>query len=83
MVLNSYKAILEKGQIKWLDTPPEINSARVIVTILPTEIELTNNTDITKISSNNTRQLGFMQGEMSIPDDINWGDEQVQQLFGV
>ena len=66
-----------------MNKPPEIDSAQVIMTVLPTEIELTNNTDITKISSNNTRQLGFMQGEMSIPDDINWGDKQVQQLFEV
>ena len=60
-----------------MNKPPDIKSARVIVTILPTEIELTNNTDITKTSSSSTRQLGFMQGAMRIPDDINWGDKQV------
>ena len=66
-----------------MNKPPKMNSTRVIVTILPTENKLTNNVDIRKATSSSTRQLGFMQGEMSIPDDINWGDEQVQQLFGV
>ena len=54
-----------------MNKPPEINSARVIITILPTENKLTNNTDIRKTSTSSTPQLGFMQGEMSIPDDIN------------
>lgn len=27
------------------------------------------------------RQLGFMKGEMTIPDDIHWGDEAVEAVF--
>ncbi|HAS50840.1 MAG TPA: hypothetical protein DCS21_03535 [Gammaproteobacteria bacterium] len=33
-MFNSYEAIYEKGSLKWLDDPPQINSARVIVTVL-------------------------------------------------
>jgi hypothetical protein len=33
-MLKSYEAIFENGQVKWLTEQPEIQSARVIVTIL-------------------------------------------------
>lgn len=37
-----------------------------------------------KVSSTSTtakRQLGFMKGEITIPDDIHWGDEAVEAVF--
>jgi hypothetical protein len=34
MMLKSYEAIYEKGQIKWLSDAPSVTSARVIVTVL-------------------------------------------------
>lgn len=75
-MLNSYRAVIEEGKIKWLDTPPSVTSAQVIITVLsPVE----NDTSGVK----QKRKLGFMQGEMTVPDDIHWGDEQVQDLFGV
>lgn len=33
-MLKSYEAVYEKGRLKWLDERPQIDSARVIVTIL-------------------------------------------------
>jgi hypothetical protein len=33
-VLKSYEAIVENGQVKWLSEQPDIQSARIIVTIL-------------------------------------------------
>ncbi|HEY9703094.1 MAG TPA: hypothetical protein V6C58_11645 [Allocoleopsis sp.] len=33
-MLKSYEAIYENGQVKWLDAPPEISSARIIITVL-------------------------------------------------
>lgn len=33
-MLKSYEAVIENGQIRWLAEQPEIESARVIVTIL-------------------------------------------------
>ncbi|MBD2206606.1 hypothetical protein H6G33_30995 [Calothrix sp. FACHB-1219] len=33
-MLQSYEAILENGQVKWLTDEPKISKARVIVTIL-------------------------------------------------
>ena len=33
-MLKSYEATLDQGQVKWLDEQPNIESARVIVTIL-------------------------------------------------
>ena len=34
-MLNSYEAILDHGQLKWLDQAPPLEHARVIVTVLP------------------------------------------------
>lgn len=79
-MLNSYRAVIEEGKIKWLDTPPSLNSAQVIVTVLsPVKKDTSADTQDVK----QKRKLGFMQGEMKVPDDIHWGDEQVQDLFGV
>jgi hypothetical protein len=33
-MLQSYEAIIENGQVKWLTDEPKISNARVIVTIL-------------------------------------------------
>ncbi|WP_315043161.1 hypothetical protein ACGTJS_10190 [Faucicola mancuniensis] len=29
----------------------------------------------------NKRKLGFMQGEGVVPDDIHWGDDEIQMMF--
>lgn len=34
-MLQSYEAIIENGQVKWLTDAPKVSKARVIVTILP------------------------------------------------
>ena len=34
-MLNSYEAILEHGQLRWLDQAPPLDHVRVIVTVLP------------------------------------------------
>lgn len=34
-MLKSYEALLDHGQIRWLETPPDLEEARVIVTVLP------------------------------------------------
>jgi hypothetical protein len=34
MMLKSYEAIYEQGQIKWLTEQPQVTSARIIVTVL-------------------------------------------------
>jgi hypothetical protein len=34
MMLRSYEAIYENGQVKWLSDAPPVTSARVIVTVL-------------------------------------------------
>ncbi|WP_367106245.1 hypothetical protein [uncultured Psychrobacter sp.] len=79
-MLNSYRAVIEQGKIKWLDTPPSVTSAQVIITVLSS---IENNTSEDTQGVQQKRKLGFMQGEMTVPDDIHWGDEQVQDLFGV
>jgi len=34
-MLKSYEAIYDHGQIRWLDAPPDVDEARLIVTLLP------------------------------------------------
>ena len=34
-MLKSYEAIYDHGQFRWLGTPPDVEKARVIVTVLP------------------------------------------------
>ncbi|MBF0214025.1 MAG: hypothetical protein HQM00_10770 [Magnetococcales bacterium] len=34
-MLKSYEAIYDHGQFRWKGTPPDVDRARVIVTILP------------------------------------------------
>lgn len=36
-MLKSYEALYENGQLTWLAEPPQVSSARVIVTILSEE----------------------------------------------
>ena len=33
-MMRSYEAVYEEGQLRWVDGPPDIASARVIVTVL-------------------------------------------------
>ncbi len=33
-MLKSYEAVYEKGRLKWLNEEPDLDSARVIVTVL-------------------------------------------------
>ena len=34
-MLNSYEAIYDHGQIEWVDQPPPLEKAHVIITVLP------------------------------------------------
>jgi hypothetical protein len=36
-MLKSYEALLDHGQIRWLESPPDVEEARVIVTVLPVD----------------------------------------------
>jgi len=34
-MLKSYEAIYDHGKITWLDTPPDVEQARLIITVVP------------------------------------------------
>lgn len=40
-MLQSYEAIYDHGQIRWLTDKPPVEEARVIVTMLPSQADLT------------------------------------------
>lgn len=76
----NYQAIIENSRIKWLDTPsPEAKAkAKVIVTVLA---PVQTNSLVSANSNPKKCKLGLIQGGMTLPDDINWGDKQIQNLF--
>ena len=37
-MLNSYEAIYDHGRIQWLDQIPDLEKARIIVTVLPSAV---------------------------------------------
>ncbi|MBD2330046.1 hypothetical protein [Alkalinema sp. FACHB-956] len=39
-MLKSYEAIYENGQVVWLDEQPEVQSARLIVTVLESSVPI-------------------------------------------
>lgn len=39
-MLQSYQVLIEHSQLKWSDTPPQLQNARLIVTVLPDDIHL-------------------------------------------
>lgn len=81
-MLQSYQAVIEQGQLKWLDTPPQVQNARLIVTLLPDD--LTQNYSQTyDLNKKGEKRFGFMQGQGDFPDDINKYDDEVAKLFGV
>ena len=44
-MLQTYEAMLEKGQIRWIDAAPTEQSARLWITIQPQKVELEKSLD--------------------------------------
>ena len=38
-MLKSYEAVYENGRVTWLTDQPQVSSARIIVTVLPEDIQ--------------------------------------------
>jgi hypothetical protein len=38
-MLNTYEAVLEKGQIRWIDSAPTEQSAHLWITLLPEKVK--------------------------------------------
>lgn len=81
-MLQSYQAVIEHGQLKWLDTPPQVQNARLIVTLLPDDLAF-DELQTYDLNKKGEKRFGFMQGQGAVPDDIHWGDDEVAKLFGV
>lgn len=71
-MLKTYEAVLNNGQLTWLDTPPMTTNAKVFVTVMADDNPV-----------QKERKLGFMRGEITVPDDINFADDDIAKLFGV
>lgn len=81
-MLNAYEAVIENGNLKWLDTPPNLENRKVQVIILST----TENQDNGRydLSKDGEKRLGFMREEkMIVPDDINKYDNEILEIFGI
>lgn len=38
-MLKTYEAIYDHGTIRWIDIPPEVENARLIITVLPESVQ--------------------------------------------
>lgn len=91
-MLNAYEAILENGQLTWLDPIPNFEKSKVKVIVLPDNDEQKKQRQLNSINdeANQTygqyeksKRIGMLAGKAKFPDDINKYDDEVAQLFGV
>lgn len=91
-MLNAYEAILENGQLTWLDPIPNFEKSKVKVIVLPDNDEPKKQRQLNSINdeANQTygqyeksKRIGMLAGKAKFPDDINKYDDEVAQLFGV
>lgn len=77
-MLNEYKAILDNGQLTWIDPMPNVQKTEVRV-ILLSNAEIDDNPN----QYQKSRRIGMSAGKAKFPDDINKYDDEVARLFGV
>lgn len=78
-MLKSYEAIYDHGQIHWLDTPPDVEEARIIVTVLPAQVARTE-----AKTPKRRRPPEKLKGSMKITGDIVsslYSDEEWEAMF--
>ncbi|MBF0181067.1 MAG: hypothetical protein HQM03_13680 [Magnetococcales bacterium] len=64
-MLKSYEAIYDRGQFRWLGPPPDIEQARVIVTVLPPQQTIAHEKPISRPLPSDK-----IKGSTRIPGDI-------------
>jgi hypothetical protein len=69
-MLNSYEAIIENGQLKWLTNEPKPSSARVIITILEDTTPLVKHRTPPDSIAGKGKTLGDLVG--SIVEEQDW-----------
>jgi len=68
MSLQSYEAIYDHGQMKWLGDKPQVEEARVIVTILP---EKKRETEVSRATLAQRRSPSLrLRGAIKMADDL-------------
>ncbi|MGZ8243109.1 hypothetical protein [Methylomagnum sp.] len=67
-MLKSYEAIYDHGHIRWINTPPEVEYARAIITLLP---ELAERIETPPDAPLPPRQAGALKGRVKIAPDFN------------
>lgn len=68
-MLNAYEAVFENGNLKWLDIPPNLENQKFQVIFLQKEIPV--EMGFYDLNKEGEQRWGFMEGEMTVPDDIN------------
>jgi hypothetical protein len=78
-MLKSYEAIYDHGQIRWLETPPDVEEARIIVTVLPPQAI---GPEATTLKRRHPPEK--LKGSMKISGDIvssPYSDEEWEAMF--
>lgn len=77
-MLKSYEAIFDHGTIRWLDTPPAVEEARLIITVLPGKLPDVQN------SVRHRHPPESMKGKMHIVGDIvesPYSEDEWESMF--
>lgn len=85
-MLKSYEALYEHGRIRWLETPPDVALARVIVTVLTEPVESRSRPACTEESVDAllSRTAGAwgqrtpqeIAAELSAQREVDWGRDE-------
>lgn len=88
-MLQTYEVILDNGNITWLDNPPNNITTKGYLTLLEKQTQNTqfnhqnSNTNYYDLNKIGEQRWGFLSGQAIIPDDIDWSEEEIAELFGI
>ena len=82
-MLKSYEALLDHGQIRWLESPPDLELARLIVTVLPSppDIQAVHSTaEVDQLLARTAgawcaRKIKDVKARMTRQRQADWGDD--------
>jgi hypothetical protein len=76
-MLQTYEAIYEHGIVRWLDGPPEMNEARLLVTVLSGPVATSATTDARRSNdlANALKAAVLLNPYRDVVDSVAWQRE--------
>lgn len=83
-MLQTYEVILNNGHITWLDNPPTATNKRTRIAFVDDEMTSPNLvSNLYDLNKAGEQRWGFLEGQATIPKDIDWTDDEIKELFGI